>query len=249
MKRFLGLGLILGISYFFSYNTKVNNNHLPAYEIKQATGTITIDGNASEADWSGVSWRNMDQNWLTSATPGAADFSGKYKLLYDKDYLYVLAEITDDVIADNRTNPTDGYSDDDCLEIFVDENASGGPHRTNYNAFAYHISTLGDWVDAGPNGAATYNAHGNMAKTNVGTVHTWECRLKLYPDNYIDGGDNIPSVLKKGKKIGFMLAYCDSDGNTATSPREHFMGSYPIPGTNKNRGWLDASLFEKMYLK
>jgi hypothetical protein len=248
MKRFLVIVLALSTSYLFTYNTGITS-HLPAYEIQKAANTITIDGNASEADWSSVGWRSMNQTWLGS-TPTSADFTGRYKLLYDKNYLYVLAEITDDVLADNHTSPTDNYFNDDCLEIFVDENASGGPHRTNYNAFAYHVSLTNDWVDVGPSGnAATYNTHGTMARTNVGSVYTWECRLKLFPDNYIDGVTNEASILTKGKKIGFMLAYCDTDGTTASATREHFIGSYPIPGTDKNRGWLDASLFEKMYLK
>ncbi len=244
MKRFWIIVFTLGISTLFTYNTSINAG-LPAYEIQPTTGAITINGNGSETDWSSVSWRNIDQTWL-GVVPTAADFSGKYKLLYDKDYLYILAEITDNALVDSHMDPLVDYFNDDCIEIFLDENASGGAHRSNYNAFAYHVSINNNWVDAGPTGnAAEYPTHGTMSRTNVGNVHTWEARVKLFPDNYIDGGVNEPVVLHKGKKIGFMLAYCDSDATT----RESFIGSYPIPGTDKNRGWLDASLFEKMYLK
>jgi len=56
-----------------------------------------------------------------------------------------------------------------------------------------------------------------------------------------------PVTLYKGKKLGFMVAYCDSDSNKG---RELFIGSFDVPAVNgdKNRGYLDASVFDTLKL-
>ena len=55
-----------------------------------------------------------------------------------------------------------------------------------------------------------------------------------------------PLVIEQIK--GFMLAYCDNDGS---KEREHFIGSVEIAPKNgdKNRGYIDASVFGKLWLK
>lgn len=37
-----------------------------------------------------------------------------------------------------------------------------------------------------------------------------------------------------------MVAYCDND---TSEQRENFVGSIAIEGDNKNRGWIDAGVF------
>ena len=41
------------------------------------------------------------------------------------------------------------YWDDDTLEVFIDEVASGGEHTYSHNAFGYHIALVGNAVDLG----------------------------------------------------------------------------------------------------
>jgi hypothetical protein len=214
-------------------------------EVNKATTAIILDGVATETSWAGASWNSMSNNWI-GAIPTATDYAGKYKMLYDKNYLYVLAEITDDVLVDSHPDGLTNYWDDDCLEIFIDEDASGGLHLTNYNAFAYHIAMDYNVVDYAPDNAPHYyNSHVQTFKKTVGNITTWEVALKIYHDNYMDGAVNIPSILKKGKKMGFSIAYNDSDGTA----RENMMGSVDVPGTDKNRGYIDASTFGKIVLK
>ena len=52
-------------------------------------------------------------------------------------------------------------------------------------------------------------------------------------------------TLEEQKEIGFAIAYCDND---QSEERENFIGSVPIKGKNKNRGWIDAGVFEKFIL-
>ena len=76
-----------------------------------------IDGVANDAAWKGGDWHEMTSLMWGSA-PESGDFSGRYKLRWNKDALYLLAEIQDDHLSDTYANPLERYWDDDCLEIF-----------------------------------------------------------------------------------------------------------------------------------
>ncbi|MEO0975195.1 MAG: sugar-binding protein, partial [Pseudomonadota bacterium] len=109
----------------------------------------TIDGVPDDKAWAQAPWYPID-SLILGAPPTADDFSGRYRAVWDIDFLYLLAEITDDVLVDAHANPLDSYWNDDTLEIFVDEDASGGNHQFNHSAFAYHIGLDNQVVDIGP---------------------------------------------------------------------------------------------------
>ena len=204
-------------------------------------GTPLIDGMADDAAWQSAEWLPLDQVWI-GQPPAADDFSGRYKVLWDENNLYVLAEITDDTLLDIRPDGLLKYWDDDCLEIFVDEDASGGEHQYNYNAFAYHIALDGKVADIGPDQQPHYyDDHCTVRRVTSGNTSTWEVAMKIFDGNkYSDDGDNIPKMLKAGEKMGFALAYCDNDHSPE---RENFIGSVLVEGVDKNRGWIDAGIF------
>lgn len=207
----------------------------------------TIDGKADESIWGKAEWAPIDQLWVgQQASP--ADFSGKYKIIWDENALYYLFEIVDDQLSDVHNNPLQDYWNDDCLEIFIDEDASGGDHTYNYNAFAYHIALDYQAVDLGPDRQAhLYSSHVSARRTSSGTTHTWEVALTVYTSAYVDalGNNNVKSELKSGKTIGYACAYCDGDG---AGNREHFYGSIFIAGQDKNLAWQDAGVFGKLLL-
>jgi hypothetical protein len=206
-----------------------------------AYGTPIINGVGDDLAWESAEWLPLDQVWL-GQPPTPSDFSGRYKLLWDENNLYVLAEITDDTLVDIQPDGLLKYWDDDCLEIFVDEDASGGNHQYNYNAFAYHIALDGHVADIRPDSAFAYfDEHCTTRRTTIGQTSFWEIAVKIFDGNrYTEEGENIPKMLKTNKKMGFMLAYCDNDHSAA---RENFIGSVPIEGADKNNGWIDASIF------
>jgi len=139
------------------------------------------------------------------------------------------------------------YWDDDCLEIFIDEDRSMGNHQYNHSAFAYHIGLDGKVADIGPDSLPHYyNDHIKSVKKSAGMKHIWELSMKIYDDSYVDGGTNSPVKLAKDKVMGFAIAYCDNDGS---KEREHFIGSTVVEGDDKNRGWIDAGIFEELRLK
>jgi len=212
----------------------------------KTTAKILIDGLGVEKIWNEAEWKPLDQNWIGNF-PDAADFQGRYKLLWDENQLYLLAEITDDTLIDIYKDKFDSWWDDDCLEIFIDEDRSKGEHQFTHNAFAYHLALDGNVVDIGPDkNPHLYNNDVKFKHTQKGKVTTWECAVKLFKDNYKDDvKTNVPVELKKNKKIGFALAYCDNDHSER---RENFMGSVPVPGDDKNRGWIDAGIFGELVL-
>lgn len=220
-----------------------------------------IDGNNSDdAIWQQATWQAMP--YLMAGTePSAADFTGRYRLLWDDHYLYVQAQLSDDVLWDSRPNPLEAYWDDDALELFVDSDGSGGDHLSNHSAFAYHVALDNQAVDIGNDGKPhLYNSHVNSAwqrQTQAPHQIIWEVAIKLYPNNYSDAKPLPALTLHANQQLGFMLAYCDNDGSDVArgtppsqSVREHFKGSHditPVQG-DKNQGYKNASVFGRFVL-
>ena len=220
-----------------------------------ASEQITIDGEALERTWQDAEWRNIDKHML-GEYPDQHDFSGRYKLLWDERRLYLLAEISDDVLFDQHADPLLRYWDDDCLEIFIDEDGSGGNHQFDYNAFAYHIALDNQAVDIGgqlEDGSPAFillNDHvDSQWKRQSQQPHTvlWEVAVKIFDDSFELDKASQPMSLTAGKTMGFMLAYCDNDGS---DEREHFLGSHEIEPVNgdKNLGYIDAGVFGSIRL-
>jgi hypothetical protein len=145
---------------------------------------VTVDGKADEPVWSQAKWGPMNQLWLYNM-PTPEDFTGRYKIAWTPERLYVLAEIRDDSLSDQHADPLSSYYMDDCFEVFLDENASGGIHTYNYNAFAYHISIFGKAVDTGTDmKTKDFSDHIVMKMTKNADVYTWEISLKVFNDAF-----------------------------------------------------------------
>ncbi|MCC2606711.1 CBM9 family sugar-binding protein [Planctobacterium marinum] len=223
--------------------------------IRHTAQAPVIDGQVDEL-WQQAPWWPLD-NHILGDIPDKADFSGRFKLLWDEGKLYLLAEIQDDVLADHYPNPKTQYWDDDCLEIFIDSDASGGNHLYTHNAFAYHIALdnqvadIGENRGAGENSVVLLNHHlkSRWQRTDSEPYPViWEVAMNLYPDAYSDAHPLPPLALKSHQDIGFMLAYCDADGQ---GYREHFYGStaiQPVDG-DKNLGYINADVFGQYQLQ
>jgi hypothetical protein len=216
------------------------------YTAPMAAVPPTIDGVAKEAAWQEAEWRELNHRWLGPEYT-SDDFQGRYKIVWTADKLYVLGEFVDDVLLDTHRNPLVQYWDDDCLEIFIDEDFSGGDHQFNHNAFAYHISLDNQAIDIGTNQQAqNYSHHVDSRWKQVGDKIVWELAIDIYTDEYIDGSDNNERVtLSAGHLLGLMIAYCDNDGSEL---RENFIGSEAVNEGPKDRGWIDAGIFGSLIL-
>jgi uncharacterized protein (DUF362 family) len=218
------------------------------YAAPKAAEAPKIDGDPGDACWAAAEWRPLAFPWGGYPPPASpADFSGAYKLVWTRDRLYLLAEIRDNAFVDSHPDPLVGYWDDDALEIFLDEDGSGGDHKASCNAFAYHVGLNGDVVDIGTDGKpAKFEGHVVSSRRRVGKdLMIWEAEIRAFPATYSEarGAVNESVALFAGKRLGFALAYCDSD----STKRDHFMGSEPMP-EGRDYGWLDASVFGRLEL-
>ncbi len=211
-----------------------------SYNAYEATEAPVLDGMGSEAIWGAATWKSIDQVWLGTA-PTSADFQGRYKICWKGTQVFILAEIVDNVLNDGHVDPLVQWYDDDCVEIFIDEDRSKGNHQCTYNAFAYHVAINGDVVDLGTDcNPHLYNSHVSSARTVSGTTYTWELAMTIYGSGYTDAGPNTATTLSNGKIAGFSLAYCDNDGS---SLRENFMGSEVMPSGHNNDNYITADYF------
>jgi len=227
-----------------------------ALEALKSSEKILIDGLANEASWQLAKWQPIN-HLILGSTPSTDDFSGQFKILWDEAQLYLLVEIIDDVLFDQHANPRYLYWDDDCLEVFIDEDASGGNHLANFNAFAYHIALDNQVVDMGEKHAdgsdnfVLLNDHITSKwrrSESAPNKIIWEVAVRIFDDSFtINTISPLAVNLFEGKKLGFMLAYCDNDGS---KEREHFIGSTAIKAVNgnKNLAYITADVFSRLTL-
>ena len=261
---------------------------------------IYFDAEATDDEtvWQNAQWYYIDQVWLpyhnlTEAElkqqyPNAAreatsqiitgpdDFTGKFKLAWNEEenLLYLLAEITDDVFVDGYifSEKVDfNHSGYDVLEVFIDEDHSGGTHESDEddeklatNAFAYHINTspYGEEVthffyavDMNGSKKLNFDCHiPHFAFKRVGNIGIYEMAIKLYrpiKDLSCPTGGSLSadkeSILQEGKEIGFSLAYCDNDKPGEFS-RDHFIGSSFLPEGKNNSNYQTADNFGTLTL-
>lgn len=222
--------------------------------IHQTTVLPVIDGSSADPCWSMVAPQPIDQPWITyGETVAPDDFQGSYKVLWSpaENLLYFYVEITDDMYVQGyryNSDPKKGdfYYDYDMLEIFIDEDATGGMHvfdgegdsaalwgTRSANAFAYHM-ILDEPADgivarsviacdlAGKSWneytIANYASHiRQFAMRKNGHRYIWEFALAIYSDTFDHSQQERSRVqLSKGKKMGISLAYCDNDGMNET---------------------------------
>jgi len=205
-----------------------------------------INGVGDDPCWENAQWAPIEYRWLGDAFE-IEDFQGKYKAVWSEERLYLLIEIVDDTLVDTHPDGLEFYWDDDCVEIFIDEDNSGGNHQYNHNAFAYHVGLDNAVVDVGPDSAAHYYTHHIASRfTSHENIHLWEMAITVYGKHFSeDSKENIPAELILGKVMGFAVAYCDNDNS---HERENLIGSIPITGPDKNLGWVTADVFGEIKL-
>lgn len=215
----------------------------------QSKTPVTVDGQANEECWANAEWHAIDQVWIPwAAKMKEGDFKGRFKVAWDELYLYVLVEVVDDSLSDDHSNPLQNWWDDDCLEVFIDENRSKGDHERNCNAFAYHVSLTYDAVDLNSTGSGVN--YKNNLKVDMDTIGTdtylWEFAIKQYSASFNISNPEASRVkLETGKKMGFTIAYCDNDETTA---RENFIGSMVMTQATANDMYKNADHFGLMIL-
>jgi hypothetical protein len=245
---------IVNIIFFLSIIVcDAQNNHsvMPndTLTIFQSKELPVVDGKLNDQCWNNIQWQPIDQPWIPYGdSVSRSDFSGEYKILWSKktNLLYFVVKITDDVFVDGyryNSDPKKGdfYYDHDMLEIFIDEDQSGGMHvfdgvnetgkewgTNSANAFSYHVilnspkenhtsRTLVACDLAGKSWdnycIANYADHfHDFALHKQRNEYIWEFSIKVYNDRYIQSDKEKSRVqLTPNKRMGISLAYCDND--------------------------------------
>jgi hypothetical protein len=243
-------GLFAGVLFAVPSNIAVADaahyDQRSEYRAPKAADAPVVDGVADDVAWDNARWQYLSRRWLGPEYT-ADDFEGRSKVVWTESKIYILGEFVDDVLIDTHRDPLVQYWDDDCWEIFLDEDFSGGDHQFNHNAFAYHMSLDNQAIDIGTDGKPhNYSHHVESRWKQQGNKVVWELAIDIYTDAYVDGSDdNAPISLSAGKVMGLMLAYCDNDGGEL---RENFIGSEVVLSGPKDRGWIDAGLFGSLVL-
>ena len=178
-----------------------------------------VDGKKDDSCWQDASWQSIAQVWIPyGANVDSSDYSGRYKVVWSSttNFLYFLVEVTDNIFIDgfipNKTAEVFNY---DIIEVFIDENKSGGLHvfdtkdsssrewGTNAeNAFSYHIYApfpkegavttehfAGDIAGTSWSDVRRINYASHIpefALRKTGTKAVWEFSLIVYNDTYND---------------------------------------------------------------
>jgi len=242
--------------------------HSDSLEAKEAVTLPWIDGVGDDECWETASWMPIDQMWIPWGDPLLPfdDFKGEFKVMWsdETDELYFLVRTTDDVFVDGYVWPGSKYPDYDILEVFIDEDYSGGLHVFDTesslaaNAFSYHIvidePEDGDQTDMlvvcdiagtswGDRTTPDYAGHfPEFVVSRDGRNLLWEFSMHVYNDSY-DHSDPAASLveLSTGKIMGLSMAYCDND-NPDESPlsRDNFIGSVSVSEEAYNDHWQNA---------
>lgn len=245
-KIYFSLIVIICTNFFYAQDKISRNDTLI---IKELRILPMIDGKYDDQCWQGIEWQPINQVWIPYGTEiNNDDFSGMYKVGWSSktNLLYFIVMITDDVIADGYKydrDPKKGdfYYNYDMLELFIDEDQSGGLHifdgsKENQsefgikssNAFAYHLildfPTDGN-ISVNPSACdlagknwedyfiADYTNHfPDFILRKNGNEFIYEFSLILFSEDYDENNFMKSRVkLSENKKLGVSIAYCDND--------------------------------------
>jgi len=233
-----------------------------------------IDGDPMDDCWSAAQWYHIDETWINwGETIDSSDFFGRFKLSWSapENLLYFLVEVTDDAFVDGYIYPEGGYPDFDIVEVFIDEDMSGGMHvfddnatlgMNSENAFSYHIAvdapadgeTVSGFVACDIDGTnwpadiMNYADHfPELTMKKMGNKYYYEFSMAVYDDSYDHSNMEASRVKLVGnKEMAMSMAYCDND--TPGTTRDNFFGSVWVPQEAFNDHWKDADGFGRVRL-
>jgi hypothetical protein len=217
------------------------------FEVRKTKSPIQIDGCSKDEIWSSSTWYGMNYKWMGNQVD-STDYHGRFKVAWDSQHLYILVEIIDEKLNPTLADGLENFWKGDYVEVFIDEDKSGGDHKFNHQAFAYHVSTEGHAIDQSTMQKPIFlDDHIEVKRSQEGNKHLWEMAIKLFDKDFDENTtNNIPVKIVAEKSIGFSIAYGDNDGNKS---RENFMGSKKTHGNNNDDGYINADVFGTILFK
>lgn len=183
-----------------SERSAITVNVVNIYKLFKVSAPIGIDGTIDNV-WNDVNVKPMNASKLLSGTvSNNSDLSGYAKLLWDNNYLYLLAVVTDDT----KQNDSPNSYDDDQVELYIDaDNAKAATYDANDCQFSF------GWNDGTVVGTipANYSTSGiNYTALSTSTGYLLEAR---FPWGTIKGTPTADKLIG----IDFMI---NDDDNGST---------------------------------
>jgi len=181
--------------------------------IDKTSSAFTIDGGTGEAAWAGATIYGIGNVLLDAGTlpAGSADLSGSWRTLWDDTNLYVLVDVTDDVLINDSANPWH----DDSIEIYIDGDNLKGANYDGVNDIQY-IFGWNDLAAFTPgNSPAGRTDQVSFSMVATGSGYTLEAAI---PWEEVFGFVTSPSG---GDFIGIEVHVNDDDGEGADTDRDH----------------------------
>ena len=169
--------------------------------VRKADKSPVIDGK-EEQTWADDPKYKLG-NVMYSPISSDEDFSAYYKVLWDKDNLYVLVDVTDDNLTNDSSS--DLWYEDDCIEVFIDaDNSRSGNYDDN--DYQFHF----DWDKNNPTMAE--DQHGKVegvefAMVTTGTGYRTEIKFPW---------TTLGTTPSPGTTIGFEVHVNDDDNGDRT---------------------------------
>jgi oligosaccharide reducing-end xylanase len=191
------------------------------YKIYKVSTPIVVDG-TPEAAWTNASVLSAAATkLLTGTVSNSADLSGNFKALWDDTYLYVLADVSDDI----KVNESANVYDDDAVEVYVDINNN---KATTYGANDVQYSfgwNDGTTIVTLPTGRSTTGiTYAAVARTGGYVVET------RIPWSTLQGTPTI------GQLVGMDFMINDDDDNSTRDGKLSWNAS-------TDNAWENPSLF------
>lgn len=248
----------------------VNKTYEKSMILAKETRTApAIDGKHLDRCWIKAEWNLLNHLWMPPASEiDSSDYYGRYQVSWSEteNLLYYYVEINDDVFVEGYDFPGRRFNQYDILEIFLDEDLSGGYHAFDdelqrgsnaENAFTYHIAVNSPPDDGYSTDFKAFDIRGYQWGDHIidysshfeefimkreGNLSTYEFSLKVYNDQYEHDDREASSVLLfKGKEIGLSLAYSEND--LPGTIGDHYYGSVWVPEEASRDHWYDADYF------
>ncbi|RXG15572.1 carbohydrate binding protein with CBM9 domain [Leeuwenhoekiella aestuarii] len=245
MKNFFALLLLVVLLYSCKNNEGppplfLKSNE-PAIEVKKAAITPVIDGNPTDPAWKNLNWIGVLNKWQGADN----NLMMNYKLCWTPDALYVLVQLENSTLLPNLGNPLEQYTSEDHLNIYLDEDNSGGAYSDSYNAFEYKILPSNFTVTLDPDKQPlTANNAIRSALKKYGNTYYWELKVAAFDASYQHNKPNETVSLKTGKLVGFALAF----EQVKAKESNIILGSIAIPEEYEGRIAIDAGLFGTLKL-
>ena len=162
--------------------------------IKQAAAPPVIDGVPDEV-WS-VSDRIKLANVVESPLSSPNDLSADYRIMWDKDNLYLFADVTDDVLK----NDADEAWENDAVEVFIDADNS---KNKSYGSNDYQYVFV--WDKTSPKIKEVKHDHTNGVQFAFSTTDTGYRAEIRFPWSTLGATPHV------GSKIGLDVHVVDND--------------------------------------